>query len=54
MELKITRITDEVITCEIVNGGSVIDIARRWFPEKLQTGDVLDIDLGEKKDATLQ
>lgn len=48
MQLTIIRIENRVVTCEI-EGGSLIDIARRWFTEDIQEGDIIDFDVIEHK-----
>lgn len=49
MKLKIERIDHRVVTCSIVDNGSLIDIARRWFTEDIQEGDIIEIDVTNKK-----
>lgn len=48
MQLTIIRIENRVVTCEI-EGGSLIDIARRWFAEDIQEGDIIEFDVNEHK-----
>ena len=44
MKLTILRIEEEIVNCQLDNG-SIIDIARRWFPEKIQEGDTMEFDM---------
>ena len=48
MKLTIIRIDGRVVTCEL-EGGTLIDIARRWFTEDIQDGDVIEFDVNEHK-----
>lgn len=48
MQLTIIRIENRVVTCEI-ESGSLIDIARRWFAEDIQEGDIIEFDVNEHK-----
>lgn len=48
MTLKIIRIDGRVVTCEL-EGGTLIDIARRWFSEDIQEEDVIEFDVLKKK-----
>lgn len=48
MKLTITRIEPRIVTCEIDSGG-LIDIARRWFTEDIQNGDVIEFEYSPKK-----
>lgn len=49
MKLKIVRIDHRIVTCEIEDTNSLIDVARRWFTEDIQEGDTIDIDVTSKK-----
>jgi hypothetical protein len=44
MKLTITRIENRIVTCEIDDSDSLIDIARRWLAEDIQIGDVIEIE----------
>ncbi|MCM1232123.1 MAG: DUF3006 domain-containing protein [Ruminococcus flavefaciens] len=46
MKLTILRIDDMVVNCQLDNG-SLIDIARRWFTEDIQEGDIIEFDVNE-------
>lgn len=43
MKLQIIRIENRIVTCEIDSGG-LIDIARRWFTEDIQIGDIIEFE----------
>lgn len=46
MQIKITGIENNIVTCEILDGdGGKIDIARRWFTEDAAVGDQVELDL---------
>lgn len=47
MKLKIIRIENHVITCEI-KGGAIIDIAKRWFSQDIKKNDVIEFDVMDK------
>lgn len=44
MKLTITRIEPRLVTCEITETGSLIDIARRWFAEDIAEGDTIEFE----------
>ena len=44
MQLKIIRIENRIVTCEI-DDGTRIDIARRWFADDLEEGDNIEFDV---------
>ncbi len=44
MKLKIIRIENSIVTCEL-NTGTIIDIALRWFTDEIQEGDVIEVDV---------
>ena len=48
MKLKIVRIENRVVTCEIDDSGSLLDVARRWFTEDIQEGDVIEFEYKSK------
>lgn len=48
MQLTIIRIEKRVVTCEL-EGGSLIDLAKRWFAEDIEEGDIIEFDVLEKK-----
>lgn len=48
MKLTITRIEPRIVTCEIDSGG-LIDIARRWFTEDIQIGDIIEFEYTPEK-----
>ena len=46
MQIQITGMENNIVTCEILDGdGGRIDIARRWFAEDAAVGDQMEIDL---------
>ena len=49
MKLEITRIENRIVTCELEDG-SIIDIAKRWFTEDIQEGDIIEFDVNEHKE----
>ena len=48
MKLTIIRIENHVVTCEL-EGGGLIDIAKRWFSEEINENDVIEFDVTDKK-----
>ena len=48
MKLEIIRIENHVVTCEL-DGGGLIDIAKRWFSKDIKVGDVIDLDTTSEK-----
>lgn len=47
MRLTIIRLDNRVVTCELEDG-TLLDIARRWFTEDIQEGDVIEFDVTDK------
>lgn len=43
MKLEIIRIENRIVTCAVDSGG-LIDIARRWFTEDIQEGDIIEFE----------
>lgn len=48
MKLKIIRIENHIVTCEL-DEGTIIDIARRWFSQDIKEDDVIEFDVTDKK-----
>lgn len=48
MKLKIIRIEENVVTCEI-DGETLIDIGRRWFNQDIEVDDEIKFDVIDKK-----
>ncbi len=48
MKLTILKIENRIVNCQLDNG-TTIDIARRWFTEDIQEGDVIEFDVKEHK-----
>ncbi len=48
MKLKIIRIEPRIVTCQIDDTGSLIDIARRWLTEDIQVDDTIEVDFFNK------
>ena len=44
MKLKIIRIENHVVTCEL-DGGGLIDIAKRWFSRNIKVDDIIEVDV---------
>lgn len=44
MKLKIIRIENHVVTCEL-DGGGLIDIAKRWFSRDIKVDDIIEVDV---------
>ncbi|TCL58966.1 DUF3006 family protein [Kineothrix alysoides] len=44
MKLKIIKIENRVVTCEVDGSDYFYDIARRWLAEDIQEGDVIEIE----------
>lgn len=49
MQLKIIRIENRIVTCEI-DEGIIIDIDRRWFAEDIQKDDIIEFDIHKCKE----
>lgn len=49
MKLTITRIEQGIVTCEL-EGGTIIDIARRWFTNDIKVGDNIEFDAEKVKE----
>lgn len=45
MKLRITRIDNSIITCEIDDTDSLIDISKEWFPTNVRKGNVINFDI---------
>lgn len=48
MKLTIIRIENHVVICEL-EGGGLIDIAKRWFSQDIKENDVIEFDVTDKK-----
>ena len=48
MKLKIIRIENHVVTCEL-DGGGLIDIAKRWFSRDIKVDDIIEVDVTIEK-----
>ena len=48
MKLKIIRIENYVVTCELEDG-TIIDIAKKWFSQNIKENDEIEFDVTEKK-----
>ena len=44
MELKILRIENDIVNCQLDNG-TIIDIARRWFSGDIHEDDIIEFDV---------
>lgn len=44
MKLTILRIENRIVNVQLDNG-TIIDIARRWFTEDIQEGDMIEFDM---------
>ena len=49
MKLKINRIEDGVVTCELEDG-TLLDVAKRWFAKGIQEGDEIEFDVNDHKE----
>lgn len=47
MELKILRIENDIVNCQLDNG-TIIDIARRWFTEEIHENDIIEFDVNKR------
>ena len=47
MKLKIIRIEDRVVTCEL-DDGTILDVGRRWFSQDLKVDDIIEFDVTDK------
>ena len=48
MKLKIIRIENHVVKCEL-DGGGLIDIAKRWFSRDIKVEDIIEVDVTTEK-----
>lgn len=48
MTLTIHRIENRIVTCELEDG-TLLDVARRWFTEDIQEGDIIEFDVTKKE-----
>lgn len=44
MKLTIIRIENHIVTCEL-EGGGLIDIAKRWFSKEIKIDDIIEVDV---------
>ena len=47
MKLIITRIEENIVTCELEDG-QLLDIARRWFSKDIKENDIIEFDVNKK------
>lgn len=47
MKLTILRIENKIVNCQL-DDGTIIDIARRWFTEDVQEGDIIELNVYDK------
>lgn len=43
MKLTIIRVENEVVTCELDDGG-LIDIGKQWLSQNIKVGDVIEFE----------
>lgn len=48
MKIKIVRIENRIVTCEVEDSGTIIDIAKRWFTDDIQVDDIIEFDVTRK------
>jgi hypothetical protein len=48
MRLKILRIEENIVTCEIDTGG-IIDIAKMWLNQEIKENDIIEFDVQENR-----
>lgn len=48
MTLTIYRIENRIVTC-VLEDGTLLDVARRWFTEDIQEDDVIEFDVTKKE-----
>ena len=48
MKLTISRIEEDIVTCELEDG-TLLDIDRKWFKENIKENDVVKFDVQNKK-----
>lgn len=48
MKLKIVRIEDKIVTCEL-DDGTILDVGRRWFLQDIKIDDVIEFDVTDKR-----
>ena len=44
MKLKIIRIENNIVTCELEDGG-ILDISKRWFSKDIKEYDIIEFDV---------
>lgn len=49
MKLTIIRIENEIVTCELEDGG-LLEISKRWFSEDIKINDIIEFDATNKKE----
>ena len=49
MKLTIVRIENRIVTCEL-EGGTLLDIERKWLAEDIQEGDIIEFDVTQRKE----
>lgn len=49
MKIRIIRIENHVVTCEL-EGGGLIDLAKRWFAQDIKENDVIEFDITKKNE----
>jgi len=48
MKLKIIRIENHIVTCQLEDG-TLLDVAKRWFTKGIQEGDEIEFDVNDHK-----
>ena len=48
MKLKIIRIENNIVTCEL-EGGTIIDISQKWFSKDIKEDDIIEFDATNPK-----
>lgn len=43
MTIKIIRIEEHIVTCELDSGG-LIDIGRQWLSQNIQVGEIIEFE----------
>ena len=47
MKIKIIRIESHIVTCEL-EGGTLIDISKKWLSNNIKENDIIEFDVTEK------
>lgn len=49
MKLTVIRIEENVVTCQVEDDGTLIDIGRQWLNRDISLNDVIEVDITNMK-----